>query len=61
MTFRIYLLTEHWPLHRFVKVMYTEEGKGITDRLWRETLDAFEFGVVEGKLDAIAGSNTRGN
>jgi hypothetical protein len=33
--------------------MYTEEGKKIADRLWTETLDAFQFANVRQQLEVM--------
>jgi hypothetical protein len=39
--------------NRFPSFMYTEEGKKVADRLWTETLDAFEFVNIRQRLEAM--------
>jgi hypothetical protein len=34
--------------------MYTPEGKKATDRLWKETLDEFEFAGVRSIIDSLS-------
>lgn len=38
-----------------VPMMYTEEGKVVGERLWRETLEEFNFADVEAILRDIQG------
>ena len=32
--------------HRWPAIYYTSEGKGVVERLWRETLEELEFAVA---------------
>ncbi len=35
-------------------ILYTEEGKVISDRLWKETMQEFSFAEVEGVIEAAS-------
>jgi len=40
-------------LLRFATLLYTPEGKTITDRLWEETMEELKFADVQGRLEAM--------
>ncbi|KAH8658175.1 hypothetical protein BX600DRAFT_488833 [Xylariales sp. PMI_506] len=42
-----------WTVIPFPNMMYTPEGKELTDRVWRETLDALEFAKVKDILASV--------
>ncbi|KAF2868653.1 short chain dehydrogenase [Massariosphaeria phaeospora] len=42
-----------WEIAPFPSLMYTEEGKQTTDRLWHETVKEFEFAGARGILDSM--------
>ncbi|KAH8658252.1 hypothetical protein BX600DRAFT_468865 [Xylariales sp. PMI_506] len=41
-----------WKIHPFAALLYTDEGKEITQRVWRETLKELEFAGLQAILDA---------
>ncbi|OIW26041.1 short-chain dehydrogenase [Coniochaeta ligniaria NRRL 30616] len=43
-----------WQISPFPKLMYTEEGKLLTGRVWTETLEAFKFAGVKDLLSSIS-------
>lgn len=48
------MLTDSISLDRFPQMMYTEVGKELADRAWKETLDAFESANIKNLPSFIA-------
>ncbi|KAI0478163.1 hypothetical protein F4859DRAFT_478779 [Xylaria cf. heliscus] len=45
-----------WNIHPFPTLLYTPEGKRITQRVWDETLAEFEFVNARGVVEAMKGN-----
>ena len=40
-------------IHRFPPLLYTDEGKGVMQRLWEETLDELQFADAGGIIKSM--------
>ncbi|KAG0650068.1 Short chain dehydrogenase yanD [Hyphodiscus hymeniophilus] len=56
---RVFLFMRIHPYQclRFAAMLYTTEGKQLTEKVWKETLDELDFAGVRGILEAMRASN----
>ncbi|KAF2833887.1 NAD(P)-binding protein [Ophiobolus disseminans] len=44
-----------WRVHPFAAMLYTDEGKGVIERVWEETMGEFEFAGVRDMVGRLRG------